>query len=115
MAGVTVAIASCCDEPVWATECINKFKVAEGVTLEDCFTPGFSEIYKGNKKTHLTAIKERVGCDFTDIMFLDNQLNNCRDVCSLGVTVVYTPSGVTAEDWDHAMERFPAPGEILRT
>ncbi len=31
----------------------------------------------------------------------------------LGVTVVYTPEGVTNELFKEGLEKFPAPGEIL--
>lgn len=40
-----VAVASCCDEPVWADECINKFPIGDGHKLKDIF--GHKEIYKG--------------------------------------------------------------------
>jgi magnesium-dependent phosphatase 1 len=30
-----VAVASCCDEPRWAAECIEKFEVGDGITLRD--------------------------------------------------------------------------------
>ena len=34
-----VAVASCCDEPSWAAECIRKFGVGDGLTLK---VPGVS-------------------------------------------------------------------------
>ena len=38
---------------------------------------------------------------------------NCNMVSKLGVTVIYTPEGVTAEDWTNAREAFPQPGTII--
>ena len=40
-----VAVASRCDEPKWADECIDKFSVGDGIHLKDVFGP--TEIYKG--------------------------------------------------------------------
>lgn len=42
-----VAVASCCDEPKWAVECINKFPIGDDLTLEDVFK--HKEIYKSRK------------------------------------------------------------------
>ena len=132
MPDTAVAIASCCDEPAWAEEALDKFEVEPGASLRSFFTEDCSEIYKANKQQHLTALKERLRCEFAEMMvrppraaprrpaaadpaqFLDNQLDNCRAVAKLGVTVVFTPAGVGAADWDNALARFPAPGEILR-
>ena len=53
------------------------------------------------------------GVSFEEMMFLDNESGNCRAVAKLGVTVVYTPNGVTAEEWAHALQVFPQPGQIV--
>ena len=36
-------------------------------------------------------------------------------VAKLGCTVIYTPNGVTAEDWQNACKVFPQPGQIIQT
>ena len=71
------------------------------------------EIHKGNKQGHLRSISERTGIPLTEMLFLDNERGNCVDVAALGVTVAYTPSGVTAGAWEAALARFPSPGEII--
>ena len=71
------------------------------------------EIHKGNKQGHLKNIAEQAGIPLGSILFLDNERGNCIDVAAIGVTVAYTPQGVTAEAWEAALERFPAPGEII--
>ena len=49
------------------------------------------------------------------MIFFDNQSDNCRDVSELGVTVAYTPSGVTREAFDKVLEIFPAQkGHIVK-
>jgi hypothetical protein len=48
------------------------------------------------------------------MVFFDNERGNCNTVAKLGVTVVYCPNGVTQEDWDNVLAKYPAPGEILQ-
>lgn len=76
--GVSVGVASSCDEPSWARECISKFQVApDGTTLADVISPNLIEIYKArSKQVHLTAISKAANVDFRDIMFLDNERGN---------------------------------------
>ena len=42
-----------------------------------------------------------------------SERGNCTMVAKLGVTVIYTPEGVTAEEWENAIQVFPQPGEII--
>ena len=112
-----IAVASSCDEPSWAKECIQKFPVGPDgdFKLNDVFSLGHTEIYKGGKDRHLRSIQQKCknGVTFKDMMFFDNQYDNCNTVAKLGVTVVYTPDGVTRQAFSEALERFPAPGEII--
>ena len=71
------------------------------------------EIHKGSKSGHLTTISQQTGIPFSDILFLDNERGNCKTVAKLGVTVAYTPDGVTEEAWTEAIDKFPAPGQIF--
>ena len=41
---VEIAIASCCDEPTWADECLTKFKINENEHLGSVFK--YKHIYK---------------------------------------------------------------------
>ena len=110
--GVVVGIASCTDEPSWAEECLQKFKLADGkTTIKDVMQ--VEAIYKANKRLHLKNIAEETGVALDEILFLDNEYGNCQDVSSIGVMVAYTPDGVTREAWDKALKRWPAPGEIV--
>ena len=43
-ANVEIAIASCCDEPKWAEECLRKFKINENEHLGSVFK--YKHIYK---------------------------------------------------------------------
>ena len=49
------------------------------------------------------------------MIFFDNQIDNCRDVSKIGVTVSYTPHGVTQEDFKKVLAAFPSPaGQIIK-
>jgi magnesium-dependent phosphatase 1 len=111
-AGVVVGVASCTDEPAWAQECMEKFRLADGTTsIKDVMM--IEEIRKANKRSHLKSISERTGIALEEILFLDNEWGNCADVSSIGVNVVYTPDGVTRAAWDKALAGYPAPGEVV--
>ena len=108
-----VAVASSCDEPSWARECIKLFPIDEKLKLKDIFDPNITEIYKGSKSGHLREISKKANVPLNEMIFFDNEWGNCQTVAKIGVTVVYTPKGVTKELFDEALERFPAPGEII--
>ncbi|KAL1504426.1 hypothetical protein AB1Y20_010832 [Prymnesium parvum] len=112
--GVVVAVASRTDEPAWARECMQKFEVGprgSGVFLADCIA--VEEISKGNKQKHFKRIAETTGVRLEEMLFFDNERENCLDVAALGVTVAWTPEGVTAGAWEQSLARFPEPGAIF--
>lgn len=104
----TLAIASTCDEPAWAAECLEKMMLrqpsGESVQMGSAFRN--HEIYKGSKKEHLRAIKRATGADFDDMVFFDNQMNNIRAVQPLGVHCVYTPEGQTHAYFNQGVEAW---------
>jgi len=111
--GITIAVASSCDEPSWARECIKKFPVSEDLKLADVFDADNIEIYKRCKSTHLRNISKQTGVDLKEMIFFDNQYGNCQDVAKVGVTSVYTPDGVTRKAFDEGLAKFPSPGQII--
>ena len=102
-----VAIASKCNEPNWAQECLDKFQLREKVNLRSVFSPDLIEIYFGSKVNHLRSIAKKSGIALTDMIFFDNQIDNCREVAAIGVTVAYTPDGVTRSIFEKALQAFP--------
>ena len=52
-------------------------------------------IYKANKSRQLTKISEDTGIPLNEMIFFDNQSNNCMDVSQVNVTVAYVPDGIT--------------------
>jgi len=108
-----IAVASSCDEPAWARECIQKFPIGDNLTLKDVFDKDNIEIYKRSKNHHLKAIAEQTGVDLKDMIFFDNQYGNCETVAGVGVTSVYTPKGVTRQAFQEGLAKFPSPGQII--
>ena len=110
--GSQIAVASCCDEPGWADECMNKFQISDELTLKDCVD--VCEVHKGSKQGHFKNISETTGVPVTDMIFFDNERGNCVTVGKIGVTVVFTPNGVTQEEFEAGVEAHPSGGEIIR-
>ena len=104
--GVKVCVASCTDEPSWAQECLDKFKLGDGTSLKSAMM--VEEIHGGNKQGHLRNIAKRTNIALEDMLFFDNERGNCVDVSAIGVTVAYVPRGVTALAWERALRDFPS-------
>mmetsp|Transcript_18213 Transcript_18213/g.33057 ORF Transcript_18213/g.33057 Transcript_18213/m.33057 type:complete len:182 (-) Transcript_18213:79-624(-) len=103
-----LAIASRCDEPKWADEILRKFKIANGLTMMEAVDDNLVEIYKSSKKVHLTAIRDKSGVAFSDMLFFDDDPANIRDVSELGVCSILTPNGVDEEAWLGGLATFAA-------
>jgi magnesium-dependent phosphatase 1 len=102
-----VAVASRCDEPDWARQLLKLFTIDDGRSFWQALDDGrLAEIYKGNKKTHLKALKQKTGVAFEDMLFFDDDMENIRNVSELGVVSVLTPEGVTADAWEQGLRRF---------
>jgi magnesium-dependent phosphatase 1 len=102
-ADVTLALASTCDEPAWAQECLTRFVVAGG-EMGDVFQ--HHEIYNGcDKKTHFRNLHKKLAGEvsFDDMVFFDNQMNNISCVGQLGVHCVFAPDGITRAVWDQGI------------
>ena len=65
----------------------------------------------GNK-SYLQCHRNCHKINLKDMMFFDNEWGNCQTVAKLGVTVVYTPKGVTQQLFNEALEKFPS-SEII--
>lgn len=100
-----VAISSRTDEPSWAAELLDKFRV-DDMALGACFD--LREITKESKSNHFRRLKESLACDYEDMLFFDNEYGNCRGISSLGVTVAFSPDGVTGDVWAEAIAAFPS-------
>ena len=102
-AGTALAYCSCTDEPAWAAECMRKFEVGDGMTLDSA--ADYKEIYKGRKVLHFQNIHAASGIAYEDMLFFDNENHNCVDVRALGVTCVHCPDGLTQGIWEQGLEQ----------
>ena len=99
-----VAFVSRTEYPHWANTCLELFEVAEGVRMHD--VGHIHEIYPGSKRHHFTRIHERTRIPYEDMLFLDNESWNVKDVAPMGVVSVHTPQGLTAQKWEEALAAF---------
>ncbi|EZG63421.1 acid phosphatase [Gregarina niphandrodes] len=61
----------------------------------------YSEIYPGDKTTHLTRISRAAKCNPNEMVFYDNERRNIDSAEALQVLAVYTPRGLT---WNNFLE-----------
>jgi magnesium-dependent phosphatase 1 len=108
-----IGISSRTDEPNWARELLEKFKIAahengKPVCIADVLN-GPIEIAQDSKVAHFERIRSATGIDYKDMVFFDNEFGNCERVSSLGVSVVYCPKGVTRKLWERGVRlEFPS-------
>jgi magnesium-dependent phosphatase 1 len=122
--GIPVGISSRTDQPTWARELLEKFVVdADGSTIggstSSCtlrdVIQGPVQIASDSKVDHFQRIHQQTNIPFTEMIFFDNEWGNCKSVSSLGVTVGFTPAGVTRRIFDATVHAFPAPvGSVIR-
>ena len=105
-----VGVASRSDEPAWARECLNKFMVAEGVSMMDVVGEELCEIYKGSKRQHFAALQQKTTL-LAHVLLRRRHGPNIRDVSTLGVHCVYTPSGVTRKLFLQGVDAATAGGD----
>ena len=100
-ASTTICVASSCDEPAWAAECIKKFFIGKegNYKLNDVLSPEHREIYGCSKDTHFRNLHKKFGgkIKYEEMLFFDDRMYNHNAVSRLGVTCVFTPDGVTRE------------------
>ena len=111
-----LGVASSCDEPEWALECLSLFRLDESTTFEELFGDRVVVQKASSKQIHFKRLREITGIDYAEMVFFDNEMHNCRSVAKLGVTCVYSPSfkGVSTRHLDLIRENFPnTDGSVL--
>jgi len=109
-ANVQIAYASRTDEPDWASEAMRLLRVCADnrgldVTLEDAVD--HMEVYPVRSKTEqFHRLKAKSGVPFERMLFFDNEARNVREVATLGVCCVYTPDGMTVDNWREGVAQF---------
>lgn len=106
--GVPVTWVSCTDEPVWAEECLRRFRAADGTRIGDCATVA-PQIFKADKQEHFRRLQRLLPhVPFADMLFFDNEWGNVRSVARLGVVSVHCAEGLTAEAWERGLQAYRA-------
>ena len=88
-----VAVASSCDEPSWARDCIQKFGITDKIKLKDIFDPNLTEIYKGSKSGHLKTIGKESSLKMIELVhekyWLKKQSVNNRVLTQITILVFF--------------------------
>lgn len=96
---------SCTDEPIWAQECLEKFKTNTGHSLHSITDA--SEIHYGNKQSHFQNLQKKYPeISYQEMLFFDNESGNIRSVSQLGVHSIYCPDGMTKEIWERGLRQY---------
>ena len=84
--GYELAVASRSGEPEWAHEAMKKLDLVSY----------FSEIliFPGTKLTHFELLKKRLDCEYSEMLFLDDERKNLDDIAGIGVDCIHVRNGV---------------------
>ncbi len=111
-ANTKVAWVSCCDEPIWAEECLAKFKTSPPTASSEPGVPigqvaHSSQIFKSSKQVHFQRLKKLYPeISFDEMLFFDNERGNISTVSQLGVKCVYCPDGMSEDVWQQGLRLF---------
>lgn len=87
--GVEVAVASRTEQPAWARELLDLLGLRERFAFE--------EIYPSSKVRHFSALKEKSGYAYSEMLFFDDEPRNIVEVGELGVRAVLVENGFSRE------------------
>ena len=103
---IKVVWVSCTDEPVWAKECLEKFRTVPSGNPIGSAADGY-EIFSANKQVHFKNLRTKYpSIDFSEMLFFDNEYGNIRSVSQLGVRCVHCPDGMTSPAWLEGLSFF---------
>ncbi len=81
-----LAVASRSGAPDWAHEALKK------LDLNKYFQEVL--IFPGAKTTHFEILKSRLECEYSEMLFYDDERRNLDDVSGLGVTCIHVRNGL---------------------
>ena len=73
----------------------SQFPIGEGYHLKDVLHSNIHIDNVTNKIIHIKRISQETGIAPNEMVFFDNQLDQCEDVSEINVTVAYVPNGLT--------------------
>ena len=101
-----IAVASRTHRGQWARTLMSMFDITDDPSrsLAQCVT--FVDIASGTKKKHFERLRDASRVDYRDMLFFDNERDNCVDVAQLGVVCVHCPGGMTADAWNRGLALY---------
>ena len=102
--GTKIAVASRTHRGNWAHELMELFEFDDCPSLKDWIS--HVDIASGTKMRHFERIRQASGVAYDDMLFFDNERDNCVDVAPLGVTCIHCPSGMSQDAWERGLRLF---------
>lgn len=96
--GISMALASRTEQPVWARQLID--------LLDISYRFEFTEIFPDSKLQHFAALRDASGVDYDRMLFFDDEQRNIVEVGTLGVTCVFVPAGINRKLFRDGMQQF---------
>lgn len=59
-----------------------------------------------NKTEHMARVAKDLGCEYSDMLFFDDERRNVRNVSGLGAVSEEVPSGLTVDAFERALARL---------
>lgn len=94
--GVALAIASRTSEPSWARRLLDLSGLRSYFSYE--------EIYPTSKLRHFSALQDKSGFAYEEMIFFDDERRNIDEVGGLGVRSIWVQNGFTPELFADAWE-----------
>jgi len=122
-AGVQLAVASHDTQAAWCGEVMDSFMLNDHLRWGDLVPEHLRIIscsgkHWPGKANHLSEIRERCGCEYSDMLFFDDGRGNCQTAMKLGAAAVRCQGGITigklweglqswaaAKDWQEKGQR----------
>lgn len=95
--GISMALASRTEQPIWARELLDLLGIANRFE--------YSEIYPSSKLRHFAALRAASKFDYDEMTFFDDEMRNISECSSLGVDCIYVESGIHKELFENAINR----------
>ena len=90
---IPLGIASRTEQPAWAVDLLQRFEIRERFAFE--------EIFPNSKVVHFSALREKSGYEYDEMLFFDDERRNIIEVSELGVKCVEVSNGLTRSLFDH--------------
>lgn len=104
--GTQIAFASRTHRGKWARWLMDAFELEDGVSMSRAAS--WVDIASGSKVHHFARLRDLSRARYDEMLFFDNERQNCVEVANLGVRTVYCNGGFTADAWRRGLRLFLA-------